>query len=263
MERLAARGVSAHVVSRGYGGRIVGPHLVDPLDDTAVDVGDEPLMLAARGLVWIARDRAAGATRAAEGGAPLILLDDGFQNPGLAKDAAILMVDAVAGFGNGRVIPAGPLREPVAEGLARADLIVLVGAPEARARATRRWLDLQDVPMVGAQLVPLKTGWPLEGEDVVAFAGIGRPEKFFDTVRSMGANLIATHAFPDHHSYPPRIVRRLIAEARQSGAVAVTTEKDAVRLPADLRGEVVTIQVSLELEDWSAVDDLLARLLGQ
>ncbi|MEM7745699.1 MAG: tetraacyldisaccharide 4'-kinase [Pseudomonadota bacterium] len=259
MDRLSARGVPAHVVSRGYGGGLNGPHLVDPLEDSANAVGDEPLLLAARGLVWVAKDRGAGARAAADRRAPLILLDDGFQNPGLGKDASIVMVDAGVGFGNGRVIPAGPLREPIDDGLDRADLTVLVGSAADRARAIDQWPVLADA--IGAELSPLPTGLPLSETRVVAFAGIGRPEKFFQTLRSMGADLAEVHPFPDHHDYAPAIIRRLIARARSIDAMLVTTEKDAVRLPSALRAEVLTVMVRLELTDWARVDALLDRLL--
>ena len=262
MTRLADQGIAAHVVSRGYGGRIEGPHLVDPTEDTAADVGDEPLMLAARGLVWVAKDRVAGARAATDAGAKLILLDDGFQNPGLVKDASILMVDAGAGFGNGRVIPAGPLREPVAVGLKRADLVVLIGSADEVSKVQSDWPALDACPNIPARLEPVPTGLPMANEPVIAFAGIGRPEKFFNTLRGMGADLIATHAFPDHHAYAPQIIRRLIGEARGRDAMLVTTEKDAVRLPASLRSEVMTIQVNLEIGDWSPIDAMIRRVLG-
>jgi len=260
--RLAERGVTAHVLSRGHGGRLRGPHLVDPTEDSAADVGDEPLMLAAEGLVWVARDRAAGADAAARAGADLILMDDGFQNPHLVQDAAIVMVDAGQGFGNGRLIPAGPLREPVAAGLARADLVVLAGPAAERERALQRWPALVAARPLAAEIRPQPTGLPLAGTPVVAFAGIGRPAKFFATLRALGAELIATHAFPDHHVYDPRIVQRMVAEARGRAALIVTTEKDAVRLPAKLRGEVLTLPVRLDLADWAPVDALLDRLVA-
>lgn len=259
--RLAARGVNAHVLSRGYGGRISGPHLVDPTEDSAADVGDEPLMLAAEGLVWVARDRAAGADAAAKAGADVIIMDDGFQNPHLVQDAAIVMVDAGQGLGNGRLIPAGPLREDPANGLARADALVLVGRPDARAQALERWPILATANPIAAEIVPQPTGLPLNGAPVVAFAGIGRPEKFFQTLRDMGADLRAAHAFGDHESYPAQIIRRMVAEARLENAMIVTTEKDAVRLPESLRGEVLTLPIHLELEDWAGIDAILDRLL--
>jgi tetraacyldisaccharide 4'-kinase len=262
MQRLSAQGVVVHVVSRGFGGVTRGPHRVDPARHEARDVGDEPLMLAPLGTVWVSRDRVAGVRAAAAEGARIVLLDDGFQNPYVAKDRSIVMVDAADGFGNGRLVPAGPLREPVARGLARADLVVLVGGAQARVAAVARWPELERAPLMGAQLRPQPTGLPLEGESVVAFAGIARPEKFFETLRGMGARILAAHSFPDHHTYRPRVMRRLLNDARASGAMLVTTEKDAVRLPSAMRREVVTVQVRLEPEDWAPIDALIAPLLA-
>ena len=261
MARLAGQGVAVHVVSRGYGGLTRGPFRVAPERHDFRDVGDEPLMLAALGTVWVSRDRAAGVRAAEAEGAALVLLDDGLQNPHVAKDRAILMVDAVQGFGNGRLVPAGPLREPVQRGLVRADLVVLVGPAEARASAPARWPALARARVVGAELRPLETGLAVAGEPVVAFAGIARPEKFFETVRGMGARLVATRAFPDHHAYRPAMLRRLVAEARQAGAMLLTTEKDAVRLPPAFRAEVMTVQVRLEPEDWAPIDALVREVL--
>lgn len=263
MQRLTDRGIVVHVVSRGFGGVTRGPHRVDPARHEVRDVGDEPLMLAALGTVWVSRDRAAGVRAAAAEGAEIVLLDDGLQNPHVPKDRSIVMVDAVDGFGNGRLIPAGPLREPVKRGLARADLVVLVGGTEQRQAALTRWPELQEATLAEAELRPLPTGLPLQGEPVVAFAGIARPEKFFETLRSMGAELIGTHPFPDHHAYRPRLLRRLLTEARAADAMLVTTEKDAVRLPPEMRREVMTVQVRLELADWSMVDALIGPMLSR
>lgn len=259
LQRLTAQGIAVHAVSRGHGGRVQGPHRV-ALDDDFRDVGDEPLMLSAYGPVWIARDRAAGAAAAVAAGAELVILDDGFQNPGLIKDASFVMVDATQGFGNGRLIPAGPLREPVAQGLSRADLVVLTGPPEARAAARQRWPDLESRPVLEAELRPLQMGLPLTGEKVVAFAGIATPSKFFDTLRSMGADVIAEHGFADHKPFAPAILRRLLHEARSQDALLVTTEKDSVRLPNSVRREVITVQVALQPVDWTPIDTILARL---
>ncbi|HRO10405.1 MAG TPA: tetraacyldisaccharide 4'-kinase, partial [Amaricoccus sp.] len=181
VERLAARGVAAHVVSRGHGGSLEGPVRVEERRHTAAEVGDEPLLLAAFAPTWIARDRAAAARAAEAAGAAVVVMDDGLQNPGLAKDLSIVVVDAGMGFGNGRVIPAGPLREPVADGLARADLLLAIGTPEERARFRAAWPDIA-LPVVGARLAPLPTGMPWQGLIALAFAGIGRPEKFFATL---------------------------------------------------------------------------------
>ena len=260
-QRLAQKGIGVHVLSKGYGGRIKGPHLVDGNADRFTDVGDEPLMLSANGAVWIARNRVLGAKAAEAAGADLILLDDGFQDPALLKDAAILMVDAGQGYGNGRVIPAGPLRETVASGHARADLTVVLGPSQDRHQCRETWPELTMLSSVDASLVPMRTGLPLQDEEVIAFAGIARPEKFFDTLREMGAHLLATHAFGDHEPFRPAILRRLIRESREVSAILVTTEKDAVRLPRELRTEILTVQVRLEPDDWAPIDALIDRLL--
>lgn len=260
ISRLLAQGRAPPVVSRGHGGRLasIGPHRVDPLRDSHAEVGDEPLMLAALAPVWVARDRAAGVRAAAEAGAEIILLDDGFQNPGVVKDRTILMVDAVQGFGNGCLFPAGPLREPVAPGLARADLVVLVGTVAERGAALERWPELAAHRPLAARLKPRETGLSLEGETVLAFAGIARPGKFFTTLNGMGARIAATFAFPDHCAYPPPVLRRLQRRAQAEGAMLVTTEKDAARLPPFFLREVVVVQVYLEPEDWGPLDRILA-----
>lgn len=252
LERLIAGGCRPHVVSRGHGGRQIGPHRVDPNQDTHTQVGDEPMLLASFAPVWVARDRAAGVKAAVAAGAELVLLDDGFQNPSVVQDYSILMVDAAAGFGNGRLIPAGPLRESVARGLERADMVVLVGTDAERIAATKHWPDLADA--LGARLTPRETGLSLNGEKVLAFAGIGRPEKFFATLKSMGAEIVLAVPFPDHCDYPPAVLLRLQRRARVENAMLVTTEKDAVRLPDGFRREVVVVQVHLIPDNWTLID---------
>jgi tetraacyldisaccharide 4'-kinase len=258
VQRLAARGVAAHVVSRGHGGRLEGPVRVDPARHRAVDVGDEPLLIAAFATVWVGRDRAAAAGAAVAAGAPAIVMDDSFQNPSIAKDLSIVVVDAGFGFGNGRVMPAGPLREPVADGLARADLVLPVGPGEARARFAGRWPGAR--PLVEGELVPLATGMDWRGLRAVAFAGIGRPEKFFATLREAGVVVVAAHGLDDHQPFDARILSRLEAEAVAARAQLVTTEKDAVRLPAAFRPKVLVLPVRLELADWGPVEAALGRI---
>ncbi|MCC6471546.1 MAG: tetraacyldisaccharide 4'-kinase [Alphaproteobacteria bacterium] len=252
-----ARGLMVHLLSRGYGGRVVGPHRVDPALDTAADVGDEPLLLAARAPTWVAHDRAAGARAAAQAGAGLIVMDDGFQNPSLVKTLSLLVVDGGQGFGNGRVIPAGPLRERVDDGLARADAVVLVGEDRVGA------LDAlgSRVPVMRARLVPGADGARYRGERVAAFAGIGRPQKFYQTLRDLGALVVATRDFADHHRYEPEEVMAMVEHAAKRDAVLVTTAKDAVRLPPGALNMVHVLPVELAWDDEHGAGAILGRAL--
>ncbi|WP_425093065.1 tetraacyldisaccharide 4'-kinase [Tropicimonas sp. S265A] len=259
---LAARGQAAHVVSRGYGGKLDGPVRVEERAHSAADVGDEPLLLAAFGPTWVSRDRAAGAACAVGEGASVVLLDDGFQNPSVAKSLSIVVVDAWRGFGNGRVLPAGPLREPVQTGLARADLVLTIGPEEAQARFDATWAPVVGaVPRLRGLLKPLQTGLIWTGLRVVAFAGIGHPEKFFATLHALGAEVVATHPLEDHQPLDDRLLGRLIADAKAQGAQLVTTEKDAVRLPQTLRSQVLSLPVRLELVDPAPLETALDHLL--
>ncbi len=260
-QRLAARGVAAGIVLRGHGGRLTGPLRVDPARHGPAEVGDEALLLAAFAPVAIGRDRAA-AGRLAATGADIVLMDDGHQNPLLAKDLSIVVVDSARGFGNGRVLPAGPLREDVTTGLARADLVVAVGDTAAQARFAAGWGPRVRPPTLRAHLAPLATGMDWAGLRVFAFAGIGRPQKFFDTLRGLGADIAGARGLDDHQPLTPALMARLAREAAALGAQLVTTEKDAVRLPTDMRGTVLTLPVRLDMEDWGPIDDALDRLLA-
>jgi tetraacyldisaccharide 4'-kinase len=253
---LAGSGRAPHFLIRGYGGRLAGPVRVDPSVHGAPDVGDEPLLLAEAAPTWVARDRVAGARAAAAAGARTIVMDDGFQNPSLAKDLSLLVVDGAYGFGNGRVMPAGPLREPVTEGLARADAVVVIGAD---LRGVERDLAGR-AEFVRARLVPIAGQDDLAGRDVVAFAGIARPEKFFATLAELRCHILAAHAFADHHPYAPDEIMRLADAAADAGAILVTTAKDAVRLPPEARGMARVVAVAIEWEDEAAVAALLRRI---
>ena len=258
---LAEGGRRVAFVSRGHGGRERGPLSVDPARHDAAAVGDEPLLLAARAPTWIARDRAAGARAAAAAGADVIVLDDGHQNASLVKRLSLLVVDAGYGIGNGRVHPAGPLREPWQEGLERADALLLVGPADGEPPAPLPALPA-DLPVLRARLEPLPDAMALAGQRVLAFAGIGRPAKFFATLRGLGAEIAAAHAFADHHRFAPERIMALVEEAHALGAVPVTTEKDHVRLPAEARAMVRPVRVELVFRAPDRVAGLLARALG-
>ena len=251
---LTTTGLAIRVVTRGYGGRLGGPLLVDPAAHDAAMVGDEALLIAACAPCWVARDRAAGVRHAVATGAGAILLDDGFQNPTVEKDLSLVVVDGEYGFGNRRVIPAGPLREAVAAGLARADAIVLLGDGEPDG------VRAAGCPILRADLEPVD-GERFADAPIVAFAGIGRPEKFFATLRQVSARVIAAYPFADHHRFGEAEIARLRDAAAQNSARLVTTAKDWVRLPVGWRDGIEVLEIRVHWHDWAAVRRLVAEIL--
>jgi tetraacyldisaccharide 4'-kinase len=255
--RLQARGVAFAYLTRGYGGRGGGVVRVDPAIHGAADVGDEALLLAALAPTWVAADRAAGARAAVAEGARALLLDDGLQNPTLQKDCSLLVIDGEAGFGNGRCLPAGPLREPAAAAAARCRAAVLIGPDRLGALAALP----PGLPVLSARLEPAADIAALAGARVVAFAGIGRPDKFFDMLEAAGVAVVARRPFADHHRYASAELSGLLAEAERFRAVAVTTPKDAARLTPAQRAQVTTVGVRLVWQDEAAIEALLDEVL--
>ncbi len=253
--RLARSGRNPAFLTRGYGGSETGPLAVDPSRHTAADVGDEALLLAAAQPTWVARDRVAGARAAAAAGADVVVMDDGFQNPSLEKDLSLLVIDGGFGLGNGRTMPAGPLREPFEAALGRADAVVLLGDDRfgIEARVGDR------LPVVAGRYVPTLDAEDVAGKRVVAFAGIGRPEKFFETLVGMGCEIVAAESFADHYRFTEDDVMLLIERAAAEEAIAVTTEKDFVRLPAAARDMVKIVPIRIEWRDEGALDALLGK----
>jgi tetraacyldisaccharide 4'-kinase len=256
--RLAARGLNAQFLLRGYGGALAGPLAVDPARHDSKAVGDEALLLAAARPTWISGDRARGGQAMVAAGAQAIVMDDGLQNPGLVKDLSLLVVDGGFGFGNGRVIPAGPLREPVAEAAKRCRAAVLIGEDESGAAAQLP----AGLPVLRARLKPGPEAALLAGKPVFAFCGIASPRKFFATLQEAGAVLAGRKAFADHYPFDNDDLRELLAEAESLRATPVTTRKDFVRIPDSFRQQVTVVSVALEWEDPSAIETLLAEATG-
>lgn len=259
---LAEQGVEAICLTRGYGGRLAGPVWVDGAVHGADAVGDEPLLISASARVMVARDRRAGLEAiAAGGGARAVIMDDGLQNPSLAKDMAIAVVDASRGFGNGRVIPAGPLRARLAFQLGLVDCIVVMGADPPGGPSPVFELLKKRFPgpvLRGAVAPSAETGW-LAGQPVLAYAGIANPQRFFGLVESLGAGSVTARAFPDHHAFTDAEAAGLLADAERLGALLVTTEKDLARLAgakgagAELAARSRTLPIEVRFEDRDLV----------
>jgi tetraacyldisaccharide 4'-kinase len=254
------------VLSRGYGGRLAGPIEVDAARHTARDVGDEPLLLARVAPTIVARDRVAGAEAARKAGASVVVMDDGFQNPSLRKDVSLLVVDGRRGIGNACVFPAGPLRAPLDAQLDRADGIVVVGEGTGAAGLTAR-AGARGLPVFHGKLLPDQavTAGIADGK-VLAFAGIGDPEKFFATLVACGIEASIKLRFPDHHRYTAAEAEALLKEAERQGLALVTTEKDLVRLAGDaalaaLAARAQALPVTLVFDEDARFRDFVLQVL--
>jgi tetraacyldisaccharide 4'-kinase len=255
--RLCARGVAVHILTRGYGGSAHGPLRVDLARHTAAEVGDEALLLAAAGPCWVGADRAAAARAAVAAGAAALLLDDGLQNPTLVKDFCALVIDGSTGFGNERLLPAGPLREPVAAAAARCRLAVMIGADRTDA-ATRL---PRTLPILQARMAFGDDMRALAGQAVFAFAAIGRPQKFFLSLLEAGISLAGTRSFADHHVYAPDELAALRADAASCDARLVTTMKDFVRLPMAARTGVTPLRTHLAWANEPSIEAFLLETM--
>jgi tetraacyldisaccharide 4'-kinase len=245
---LRELGETPVVLSRGYGGKLAGPVRVDPVRHAASDVGDEPLMLAGVLPVVVSRKRADGVPLARAQGATVILMDDGFQSPAIVKDASLIVIDSERGIGNGQVFPAGPLRAPLPPQLARTDALIVVGSGSAAGQVAAE-IAAQGKPVLSAHLKPDEAQVAqLRGKRVLAFAGIGDPARFFNTLRASGIDVAGQRAFADHHAYSQAEIESLMAEAKRDGLILMTPEKDLARL-RDRAKQIVPFRVTLEFDD--------------
>ncbi len=240
---LQQMGKNPFFVSRGYGGKLKGI-MVDKARHTAAEVGDEPLLLSRQAPVIVNPDRFAGAQKALQSGAEIIIMDDGFQNPGLYKDLSFLVFDGGVGIGNGLCIPAGPLRESLTSGLKRAQAVIILGEDKHNLAAQTK-----DLPIFKGSVVAKKP--EINNNEIIAFAGIGRPEKFYTSLRELGFKLLKTIDFPDHHQYTMAELKKLINEAQKKDAVLFTTAKDFVKIPPQIQKHfhVLEIEISWENEE--------------
>lgn len=261
-QEIISAGHTPFFLSRGYGASrpVERPRIVDATGDRAADVGDEPLLLARVAPVVVCADRVAGARLAIENGATVLIMDDGLQNPALQKDFTIAVVDGAVGVGNGLCIPAGPLRAALDAQLQRTDAVVIVGEGAAGSRVGAL-AQARGLPVITARLAPEDgIAARLRGQRILAFAGIGRPEKFFETLRTLGAEIADTRAFADHHAYSPQDMAALRERAKRLSALLVTTEKDAARIGE--AGDIVTLPVALKSDEDGALAALATRALA-
>jgi tetraacyldisaccharide 4'-kinase len=262
---LEKRGYKVHFVTRGYGGRARGPVKVDPVSHRPCDVGDEPLLLARHAPTWVAKKRFEGIEKAIEGGAQLIILDDGHQTTSVVKDVSLVVFDALQGVGNGYVAPSGPLREELSEGLKRADGIMEIGSEEieeefiitphpsfCQAKGRVRG---NNKPIFKAKIVPQPLQLP--SQQVVAFCGLGFPQKFYNSLKELGLDLKATESFSDHYQYTEDDLLRLQTLAQKRDAVLVTTQKDFVKIPPRWQKKIHVLDIMIEFEDPEALGDFV------
>jgi tetraacyldisaccharide 4'-kinase len=251
--RLKAAGHTPHIISRGYGGTLQGPAAVNLDAHSVGDVGDEPLLLARNAPVWVARNRADGAAAALQAGATHIILDDGLQNPSLAKSLSLLVIDAARALGNGHIIPAGPLRETLDDALSRTNAVIWIG--EGHVFLKERIA--AEKPVLEARAITHCLTHDLNKRPVLAFCGLGHAGKFYDGLAATGADIKLTRDFPDHYVWSTYEIEELLQQAEKLNALPVTTAKDAVRIPESLLPRIAICDVKLEWKDEAALGKLL------
>ena len=255
-------GIEAHVVSRGYKGKLNRTTLVNSNEHNASDVGDEPLMISRTAKVWITRDKKSGIIAAYKSGAKIVILDDGFQNPSVFKDFSLLIIDTDFNLGNGYIFPRGTLRESLDFAMIRTDLLLCIGQYESRKSFIKKTRIPSNILISEGQLQPTVYPSNLEKKKLIAFCGIARPEKFFQTLKNLNLNVIETIAFPDHFLYSKNDLENLKKRGEQENALLVTTEKDIVKIPKDLKREFYSLPVEVKLTNSSVLKNKLKQLVS-
>jgi tetraacyldisaccharide 4'-kinase len=265
---LAEAGRKPALLTRGYGGMVAGPVTVDAAHHTAAQVGDEALLLAQAALTIVSRDRVAGAQAARAAGADVIVMDDGLQNPSLEKNLSIAVVDGRRGVGNGKVFPAGPLRAPLAAQFTRVDALLVIGG-SAGAAGLASEIRARRLPVLHGELEPDRAAIDaVGGRKILAFAGIGDPDKFFATVATAGIDAPLHKAFPDHHRYSAVEAGQLIMRAEHDGLRLLTTAKDHARISGDpalaaLASRAHVLPIRLRVKEEAAWRELALKAVAQ
>lgn len=268
---LAAAAVEAGrrpgMLSRGYGGSLDGPVVVDPHHHRAKDVGDEPMLLANAATTVIARDRLKGARLLVEQGADFIIMDDGFQSAQIASDYALIVIDAMRGLGNGHIIPSGPVRAPVTDQLRHATALLTVGIGE-RASPVVRMASRAGKPVYESRIVP-RNAERLRNVPVLAFAGIGDPGRFYRSLRECGGQIVEERSYGDHHLFTEEEMRDLLETAEKTGLQLVATQKDVIRLKgqsgaaADLRAATWPLDIDMVFEERDRPSRIVAAAIAR
>jgi tetraacyldisaccharide 4'-kinase len=254
VQMLQAMGYKPHIISRGYGAIVHGVKRVDPEKHNYLNVGDEPLLLAKLAPTWVSTNRLKAARAAVENNADVIVMDDGFQNNSIIKDINLIVVDAIQGFGNQYVFPAGPLREPFLNGLNKADATIVIGEGElSYLKSSKKIFHAQFV-----QKEPLKK----HGDSVIAFAGLGYPKKFKQSLKKAGFKIVEFHAYPDHHPYTITEIEKLLKRSQSMKVTLITTSKDSVRLPLRYKNKVAVFKVNLDILEKEELQKFLTEKMN-